>query len=225
MSDKIHVLVADDQDLIRRGLTMMLQLEDDIQIVGQAGDGQSAIQLAQQYKPDVVLMDIKMPRVNGIQATRAITQSLPQTQVVILTTYDTNDLVFDAIRAGAQAYLLKESSEAEVLEVIRAVHRGESHIDPNIARKVMDEFRRVSVPRISAKTDDKLPMEQLTERETEILSLIANGNTNKDIAKTLYLTEGTVKNYVSKVMAKLHINDRTQLAIKALKTGMAKLDG
>lgn len=222
MSDKIRVLVVDDQDLIRRGLTMMLQMEEDIDIVAQAGDGEAAVQLAQRLKPNIVLMDIKMPRMNGIQATRAITQALPQTQVVILTTYDTDDLVFDAIRAGAQAYLLKESSEEEVMEVIRSVNRGESRIDPSIARKVMDEFRRVSTP-ITIKADEP-PIEQLTERETEILNLLANGKTNKDIAEVLYLTEGTVKNYVSKIMAKLHINDRTQLAIKALRTGMAKLD-
>ncbi len=223
MSDKIRVLVVDDQDLIRRGLTMMLQMEEDIDIVSQASDGEAAVQLAQRLKPDIVLMDIKMPRMSGIQATRAITQSLPHTQVVILTTYDTDDLVFDAIRAGAQAYLLKESSEEEVMEVIRSVNRGESRIDPSIARKVMDEFRRVSTP-ITIKADEP-PIEQLTEREAEILNLLANGKTNKDISEALYLTEGTVKNYVSKIMAKLHINDRTQLAIKALRTGMAKLDG
>jgi len=223
MSDKIRVLVTDDQELIRRGLTMMLEMEDDIDIVGQASDGTQAVELAERYQPDVVLMDLKMPRMNGIEATRAITQALPKTRVVILTTYDSEDMVFDAIRAGAQAYLLKESSEADVLHVIHLVHAGESLMSPSIAHKVMDAFRQGSLPLPLAPNADEPPLEALTAREAEILDLIANGKTNRDISETLYLTEGTVKNYVTSIMSKLHTNDRTQLAVKALRTGMAKL--
>ena len=146
MNERIRVLVVDDQDLIRRGLTMMLQMEDDIEVVGQARDGEMAVQLAHQHKPNVVLMDIKMPRMNGIQATRAIAQALPETHVVILTTYDTDDMVFEAIRAGAQSYLLKESSEAEVLDVIHMVQQGESRMSPTIAHKILEAFRSFSLP-------------------------------------------------------------------------------
>ncbi len=221
--NKIRVLIAEDQDLVRRGLSMMLQLEDDIEIVGQACNGQQAFELAKQLIPDIVLMDIKMPVLNGIQATRAIVTALDNTQVIVLTTYDTDNFVFEAIRAGAQAYLLKESPESEVLEVIRAVWRGESRIDPTIARKLLDEFRRTSPIAPQSGDDDQPQCETLTQRDNEILQLIANGKSNLEIAAELFLTEGTVKNYVSRVMAKLHSNDRTQLAIKALKSGMARL--
>ncbi len=224
--EKIRILVVDDQDLIRRGVAMMLQMEPDMVVLGQAADGAQAIELARQLKPDVILMDLKMPRVSGIEATRTITAEFPATQVVVLTTYDTDDMVFDAVRAGAHAYLLKDAGEDEILDVVRGVHRGESRLDPNIARKVMDEFRRstLSLKRDASTRGDERPIEALTERENEILGLITNGKANAEIAAQLFLTEGTVKNYVSKIMAKLHANDRTQLAIKALRSGLAKLD-
>ena len=224
--DTIRILVVDDQTLIRRGIALMLQMEADLSVVGQAADGAQAVELARQLEPDVILMDLKMPRMDGIAATRAITTMLPHTQVVVLTTYDTDDMVFDAVRAGANAYLLKDADEAEILDVIRGVHRGESWLDPTIARKVMDEFRRSTshIKRASTHPPDAPPVEDLTERETEILSLITNGKTNLEIAEQIFLTEGTAKNYVSKIMGKLHANDRTQLAVKALRNGLAKLD-
>jgi DNA-binding NarL/FixJ family response regulator len=177
-------------------------------------------------------MDIKMPRMNGIQATRAITSELPHTQVIILTTYDTDDWVFDGVRAGAQAYLLKDASTEELSNAIRGVHRGESQLDPAIARKVMDEFRRISgaqgaqAPHDASRPiphPDRPPIEQLTEREMDVLGLIAQGLGNKDIAARLFLSEGTVKNYVSTIMAKFHANDRTQVVVRALKEGIVKL--
>ena len=224
--DKIRILMVDDQELIRRGIAMMLQMEADMLVLGQAADGVQAVELARQMKPDVILMDLKMPRMGGVEATRIITAELPGAQVVVLTTYDTDDMVFDAVRAGANAYLLKDADEAEILDVIRGVHRGESRLDPTIARKVMDEFRRFTstLKRQSAQVPDAPPMENLTERETEILGLITNGKTNVEIAEQIFLTEGTVKNYVSKIMGKLHANDRTQLAVKALRSGLARLD-
>lgn len=218
----IRVLLADDQDLLRRGLAMMLGMETDIKIVGQASTGEQAVHLATELKPDIILMDIKMPNMNGIAATRAITRALPQTQIVILTTYDTDDLVFGAIRAGAHGYLLKDASENEVLDVVRAVHRGESRMHPSIARKVIDEFARTAS--LVAQPESEPQMEHLSEREQGLLQLIANGKTNREIAETLFLTEGTVKNYISRIMEKLHANDRTQLAIKALRSGMARLE-
>ena len=226
--EKIRALIVDDQILIRRGLTLMFQMEDDIAVIGQAADGIEAIDFVRQFQPDVVLMDLKMPRMDGVTATRIITSEFPKTQVIVLTTYDTDNMVFDAVRAGAHAYLLKDADEAEVLDVIRGVYRGESRLDPIIARKVMDEFRRSTFD--SLRTDvgadgtNLPPMEALTEREAEILNLVANGKTNHEIAEKIFLTEGTVKNYVSKIMSKLHANDRTQLAIKALRQGLAKLN-
>lgn len=228
---KIRILIADDQEIVRQGLAVILDNQDDIVTVGQARDGEEAIALSHTLQPDVVLMDIKMPRLNGIQATRAITSELPRTQVIILTTYDSDDWVFEGIRAGAQAYLLKDAGTDALAGAIRGVHRGESQLDPAIARKVMEEFRRMSAPRSDftppPRSHAPAPAEPviaaLTERETEILALIAQGLGNRDIAAKLFLSEGTVKNYVSSIMSKLHANDRTQVVIKAVQKGIVKL--
>jgi DNA-binding NarL/FixJ family response regulator len=158
-----------------------------------------------------------MPRLAGVAATRAITAELPQTQVVVLTTFDTDELVFEAIRAGAQAYLLKDAPESEVLETIRAVHRGESRLSPNIARKVMEQFRRLPAGAPPARDGDAASLDALTAREERILALIAEGKGNREIARTVFLAEGTVKNYVSRIMEKLHARTRTELAVKALR--------
>ena len=222
---RIRLLVVDDQPLIRRGLAVMLATEPDIDVVGQAADGEEAIQAARRDRPDVVLMDLQMPRVGGVAATRTISCELPGTQVVVLTTFDTDELVFDAIRAGAQAYLLKDAPEAEVLDTIRAVHRGESRLSPNIARKVMEQFRTLPARKgdaapagaAPAKDDEPAGLDALTSREARILALIAEGKSNKEIARTVFLAEGTVKNYVSRIMEKLHARTRTELAVKALR--------
>ena len=226
----IRILLADDQDIIRHGLQMIIELQADMSVVGQAANGEEALRLACELKPDIVLMDIQMPKMNGIRATRAITSELPQTRVVILTTYDVDGYVFDGIRAGARGYLLKDTSSEKLQEVIRSVHHGESQIDPAIAGKVMDEFRRLSTaspasppkPESQVATDEII--EQLTEREMDVLRLIAEGLNNKDIAGRLYLSEGTVRNYVSVIMDKMHANDRTQVVIKASRRKMVKLD-
>ncbi|MFT3800958.1 MAG: response regulator transcription factor [Burkholderiaceae bacterium] len=217
-SPAIRVLVVDDQPLIRRGLALTLGTEPGIEIVGQAADGQEAIELARALRPDVVLMDLKMPRVGGVAATRAITGERPATQVVVLTTYDVDELVFDAIRAGAQAYLLKDADEAEIVETIRAASRGESRLQPQIARRVMEELRRAgSAERAAPPPDDDDDAEPMTAREAQILELIAEGLSNKDIARRMSLAEGTVKNYTSRIMDKLHARSRTELAVKALR--------
>jgi DNA-binding NarL/FixJ family response regulator len=224
----IRVLVVDDQPLIRRGLAGMLATEAGIEIVGLAADGAEAVQAAHRERPDIVLMDLQMPRMGGVAATRAITAAQPHTQVVVLTTFDTDELVFEAIRAGAQAYLLKDAPESDVLETIRAVHRGESRLAPNIARKVMEQFRRLPAAAgatppeeaagASVAPDDGAgPVDALTSREERILALIAEGRSNRDIARTVFLAEGTVKNYVSRIMEKLHARTRTELAVKAVR--------
>ncbi len=238
---RIRVMVVDDQAIIRRGLGLMLETEPDIEMVAPAADGEEAIELARVHRPDVILMDLQMPRLGGVAATRAITAEMPGVQVVVLTTFDTDDLVFEAIRAGAQAYLLKDAQESAVLETIRAVHRGESRLAPNIARKVMDQFRRLPahdaaahgspapaetniavLPRDPARElhevdDPEADQDRLTRREERILALIAEGMNNRDIARTIFLAEGTVKNYVSRIMEKLHAKSRMELALKVLR--------
>ena len=218
----IRLIIVDDQPVIRRGLSMMLGSEPGIEVVAQAADGAEAIALAIQHRPDVVVMDLQMPRVGGVVATREITAALPQTRIVVLTTFDDDELVFEAIRAGAQAYLLKDSSEAEVLATVRSVHQGESRLSPGIARKLVDQFRIVTAtaadplpPEVSRQQHDALE-EQLSEREARILDLLAKGLSNKQIAATVFLAEGTVKNYVSRIMAKWHARNRLELAMRAV---------
>jgi len=250
---KLRLLIVDDQPLIRRGLAMMLAAEDDIEVVGQAADGLEAIQQALAIQPDIVVMDLQMPRASGIVATREITAKLPATRVVVLTTYDHDDLVFEAICAGAQAYLLKDASEADVLETLRAVRRGESRLSPTIARKVMDQFRAfahrpppagldpasgaTAEPKTETPVNLTLPspptaaapkaaaspaaqpteIDPLTDKEERILDLLAEGKSNKQIAAQIFLAEGTVKNYISRIMDKLHARSRIELAMHATK--------
>lgn len=237
-SPRIRVLIADDQALVRRGMTLMLAVEPDLEVVGQACDGVEAVGMAQQLLPDVVLMDLNMPHKGGVAATREITLSLPRTHVLVLTTLDAEETVFEAIRAGAQAYLLKDATEEELLETVRAVHRGESRLTPQIARKVMDQFRRLApLPETSAAPDTVLASpavieagqttwqpkpsgimtEPLNDKEEKILQLIAAGKSNKQIATAVFLAEGTVKNYVSRIMEKLHANTRTELAVMSVR--------
>jgi DNA-binding NarL/FixJ family response regulator len=189
---QIRILLADDQDIIRHGLKLIIEQQPDMAVVGQAANGEEAVALARELKPDVVLMDIQMPKLNGIRATRAISGELPGTRVIILTTYDVDGYVFDGIRAGARGYLLKDTSTEKLQEVIRSVHRGESQIDPAIAGKVMDEFRRLSAepaapkPAPQAAAKDEPEIEQLTEREMDVLRLIAEGN-NSEYILTPYI--------------------------------------
>ena len=222
---KIRVLLADDQDIIRTGLTIILNHQPDLEVIGQAADGVEVVEFAKQLHPDVILMDIKMPRLNGIQATRQIIAALPRTQIIILTTYDTDDWVFDGIRAGAVGYLLKDTSGDNLAEAVRGAMRGESQMDPTVARKVLREFQHATSTSktIPPPAPDNDPLEKLTDREEEILKLLAVGLSNKEIAQQLSLSEGTVKNHISAILAKLHANDRTQAVLTALKRGLVDL--
>jgi DNA-binding NarL/FixJ family response regulator len=214
----IRIVIAEDQALVRRGLALLLAMEPDMEVVGQACNGVEAVDLSLLLGPDVVLMDLHMPVKGGVAATREITQAHPGIQVLVLTTLDDDETVFEAVRAGAHAYLLKDAAEDELLETIRALRRGESHLTPQIARKVMDQFQRLAqVSKPETADRNASVAESLSDKEEKILELIAEGRSNRHIAQTLFLAEGTVKNYVSRIMEKLHANTRTELAILSRK--------
>ena len=229
----IRVLVVDDQSLIREGLAIILDTQPDIQVVGQAENGQEAVKLAAQLDPDVILMDIRMPLMDGIKATRQIQESHPQIKVLILTTYNEDDLVFDGFRAGAIGYLLKDITRRGLAEAVRGAARGEAQIDPAIASQVLAEFQRMAsalqrlTPRTTRPSMQELeelpPLETLTPREETILQLLTEGLTNAGIATRLHLSEGTVKNYVSEILSKLHANDRTHAVVLAIRHGLIEL--
>lgn len=226
-SPPIRIVIAEDQALVRRGVALLLSLESDMEVVGQACNGAEAVELTRLLRPDVVLMDLHMPVKGGVAATREITRALPSTQILVLTTLDDDETVFEAVRAGAHAYLLKDAEESELLETVRALRRGESRLTPQIARKVMDQFRRLAqseslptgaIAGRNAEEDapnqtTKSTAEALSEKEEKVLELIAQGMSNRQIGAAVFLAEGTIKNYVSRIMEKLHANTRTELAV------------
>ena len=214
----IHVLLADDQALFREGLDTLLSVHKDIQVIGQAVNGQDAVDQAMKLRPDVILMDMQMPILNGVGATRRLKQSLPDCRVIILTTFDDKETIFDALRAGAVGYLLKDVGSAQLADSIRRTARGESILDPSVAAKVVAEFSRVS-SMVAATNSEVLP-DPLSEREVELLRLIASGASNKEIAESLFITEGTVKNHITHILGKLNVRDRTQAVLKSKELGV-----
>jgi DNA-binding NarL/FixJ family response regulator len=214
----IRVLLVDDQALFREGLETLLSVHKDLQIVGHASNGQEALEVAIKVEPHVVLMDVRMPIMDGVRATRLLKEALPQCRVIVLTTFDDDEYIFDTLRMGAMGYLLKDVASAELVEAIRAVSRGESILEPSVAAKVIAEFTRVSrlVPSVQM---DQL-IDPLSERELEILGWIARGASNKEIADHLFIAEGTVKNHVTNILGKLDVRDRTQAALKARELGL-----
>ncbi|MEM7586582.1 MAG: response regulator transcription factor [Acidobacteriota bacterium] len=216
VNQPIRVLLVDDQALFREGLSTLLSVHDDLRVVGEASDGQEALARVAELEPKVVLMDLRMPNLGGVEATRRIRASHPEVRIIILTTFDDDEDVFEALRLGAAGYLLKDSSSARLVEAIHAAVRGESFLQPSIAAKVVAELARLEPrPRRPA----ELP-EPLSERELSILQLLARGATNKEIAASLYLAEGTVKNYMTAILGKLGASDRTQAALEAKKLGL-----
>lgn len=213
---QIRLMIAEDQTVIRKALSALLALEPDIDVVATAVDGEQAVSTARSYLPDVILMDLKMPRMDGVAATRAILAHAPQIHIIMLTTFDTDELVFEAITAGAQGYLLKDAEESEILAAIRGVVKGEPRLSPSIAAKILAEFRRVKVATKPAPAPGAAQEEPLTDREKDVLAHVAAGKGNREIAKEMGLAEGTVKNHVSTILAKLHLRSRTELAIRAL---------
>jgi DNA-binding NarL/FixJ family response regulator len=214
----IRVLLVDDQALFREGLETLLSVQKDIQVVGQACNGQEAVEVAAKVQPDVVLMDVRMPVLDGVRATSLLKKTQPQCRVIVLTTFDDDEYIFDALRTGAVGYLLKDVASVQLAEAIRAAARGESILEPSVAAKVIAEFTRVSSMLPSAQM--KQLVEPLSERELEILSLIARGASNKEIASQLYIAEGTVKNHITHIFGKLGVRDRTQAALKARELGL-----
>jgi DNA-binding NarL/FixJ family response regulator len=219
MTRPIRILIADDHTMVRQGLSQICSSEDDMQVVGQAANGQEACQLASQVEPDVVVMDINMPVLDGVQATRYITEAQPKVGVIILTMYRQDQHVFEAIKAGARAYLLKDADSDELLRAIRTVAAGEALLDSGIALKMMEEFRRLQGDPVGADG-----ITQLTERELAILRLVAQGLDNVDIGGRLGLSEKTIRNRLTTIFEKLHVNNRIQAALYALRQGLASLD-
>jgi len=212
---KMKILIADDHPVVREGLVTMLSRENDIEVVGEAQNGKVAIEKARELKPDIVLMDLRMPEVDGIEAIRRIKSENPQVKFIVLTTYDNDEYIFKGIEAGARAYLLKDAPRAELFKAIRAVSRGESLIEPAIAGKVLDRFAELSRQTQSP--------EALSERELEVLTLIAKGTSNKLIATNLNIGESTVKTHIQNIFHKLNVSDRTEAVTEAIKKGIVRL--
>ncbi|MEN8240784.1 MAG: response regulator transcription factor [Chloroflexota bacterium] len=210
----IKVLVCDDQVVVCEGLEMILNSDKTIEVVGIAHDGYQALELVAEKNPDIVLMDLKMPGMNGIQATREIQKGFPQVKVLVLTTFGEDEWVFDAIQSGAVGYLLKGTPRQELIQAVKGTAEGRSHIDPAVGGKILSHVAK------STQQKNTTINSELSERELEILVLIAQGLTNAEIAEKLFLTKGTVRNYVSAVLTKLQVEDRTQAAILAVRHGL-----
>ncbi len=214
--ETISVLLVDDHRVVRQGLRDFLELQEGIEVVGEAASGEDGVKLAQELLPEVVLMDLVLPGIDGVEATRRVKAVSPSSRVIVLTSFADNDKVFPAIKAGAISYLLKDVQPEELARAIRAAQRNEAVLHPEVAAKLMQEF---STPRPA---DD--PVEQLTEREMDVLRLIARGKSNKEIADSLIISEKTVKTHVSNILSKLHLADRTQAAIYALRQRLVPMD-
>lgn len=217
MSEPICILLVDDQKLIREGIRILLEMEPDLQVVGEAGDGEAALAAYAAHQPDVVLMDVRMPGVDGVEATWRLIERWPQARVIILTTFDDDEYVFEGLRAGALGYLLKDVSGHELAEAVRTVAGGGALVEPSVARKVLAEFARLAPP--ARPPEQGLP-EPLSEREQEVLRLLAQGLSNREIAQRLILAEGTVKNHVTSILSKMGVRDRTQAAVRARELGI-----
>ena len=216
--DTIRILIVDDHTVVRDGLAAMMGRVSDFAVIGEASNGLEAVDKTLKLRPDVVLMDLRMPEMSGVDAMRRIGNEDPSIKFIVLTTYDTDEYIFDAIEAGAKGYLLKDASRDELFNAIRAVHRGESQIEPGVGAKVLD--RLVQLSRQRSEPD---PADVLSQREVEVLQLIAKGSANKEIAASLSISESTVKTHVANIFQKLDVNHRTEAVTQALQKGIIKL--
>ena len=220
MRNTIRVLLADDQSLIREGLRLVLELQPDIRVVGEASNGREVLAMMAHTPTDVVLMDVQMPFMDGVEATRAIRNAYPQVKVIILTTFEKDEYIFDGIRAGAIGYLLKDTTSDKLAQAIRAAVEGESVLQPSVARKVLAEFTRLSDKEALPAAANARLIEPLSTRQLDVLAHLAKGKSNREIAAALFLTEGTVKNHLTSILGKLGVRDRTQAALKARELGL-----
>jgi len=216
MNEPIRVLIVDDHVVVRKGIRALLATEEDIEVVGEARDGLEALEQIKALSPEVILLDLVMPRMDGIKVIHRVVAEHPQVRILVLTSFATNDMVFPAIKAGALGYLLKDTEPQELLRAIHEVYRGESSLSPLIARKVLKE--------LSHPSDLPLTREPLTEREVAVLRVIAQGKSNRQIAEELVISDATVRTHVSHILSKLHLASRTQAALYALREGLASLD-
>ncbi|MGD2044529.1 MAG: response regulator transcription factor [Acidimicrobiia bacterium] len=210
----IEVLIADDQSMVRSGLRLILEAESDIAVTAEAGDGAEAVRVARREKPDVVLMDVRMPNMDGLQATRQITETDPDIKVIVLTTFDIDDYVYGALRAGASGFLLKDAEGDQLVDAIRVVASGEALIAPSVTKRLISEFAE------RPETTELEGLDDLTERELEVLAQVAKGLSNAEIAEELYVSETTVKTHVSHILTKLHLRDRVQAVVVAYESGL-----
>lgn len=214
----IKVLLVDDQEILTEGLKMILGKEDDINICGIANNGKKAYELCKWNKPHIVLMDIKMPEMNGAKATKLIKQDFPDVKVIVLTTFNDDEYIYEALKNGASGYILKDATPKEIAKAVRTVYNGGALIQPEVASKVISKFSEMAKGNVLWEKDSRV--EFLTSREKEICRLVGEGKNNKEISKDLYLSEGTVKNHITKILNKLELRDRTQLAIFAVKNDL-----
>ncbi len=217
MSESVNVMLVDDQTLVREGIKSLLQLAGHIEILGEASDGVEALEALETLTPDVILMDIRMPRLDGIETLKTLTSQGSTIPVIILTTFDDHELVLSAIRAGARGFLLKDVSLESLVEAIDAVHRGETLIQPAVTERVLKGFTELQT---QSKVEREPVQEPLTQREIEIVRLMAGGYSNKEISRAIFKSEGTIKNHVSNILAKLNVRDRTRAVLKALELGL-----
>lgn len=219
----IKVMIADDQELIRESLRIVLDSKEDIQVISTAQDGQEVMQKIRQERPDVILMDIRMPKMDGVQCTKIIKENEPDIKIIILTTFDDDEYVYNALKYGASGYMLKGVSMDELENAIKTVHSGRAMINPDIATKVIKLFSQMAQSEVDETIQvDKKSVEEITKTEWKIINEVGKGATNKEIADRLFLSDGTVRNYLSGILSKLELRDRTQLAIWAVQTNAAK---
>ena len=217
-TEPIRVIIVDDQELFRRGLTMLMDAEPGLDVVGEAGDGQTGIELASRVAPDVVLLDVRMPKISGIEACVAIKEAVPAAKILMLTVSDEESDLYEAVKSGASGYLLKDSSIEEVAQAVRVVADGQSLISPSMAVKLIDEFKQMSRPE-----REHVPGLRLTDRELEVLRLVAKGMNNREIARDLFISENTVKNHVRNILEKLQLHSRMEAVMYAVKEKLLDL--
>ncbi len=213
--DAIKILIVDDHTVVRDGLSSMLARQQDFAVVGEAANGKLAVESARELRPDVILMDLRMPEMDGVEAMRRIREDDPDARFIVITTFDTDEFIFDAIEAGAKGYLLKDASREDLFAAVRAVHRGDSLINPGVTAKVLERLTQLS--------RHGPPADLLSERELEVLRLMAKGSANKEIGSQLFISESTVKTHVANIFNKLGVGDRTQAVTEAMQRGIIKL--